>query len=38
MTDQLKRLTSEIASPETSIAEKTAIQKAAQDVEMTGRP
>jgi hypothetical protein len=38
MTDQLKRLTSEIASLETSIAEKAASLKAAQDVEMTGRP
>jgi hypothetical protein len=38
MTDQLKRLSSEIASLETSIAEKTASLKAARDVEMIGRP
>ena len=37
MTDQLKRLISQIASLETSISEKTASLKAAQDVEMTGR-
>jgi hypothetical protein len=38
MTDQLKRLISQIVSLETSISEKTASLEAAQDVEMTGRP
>ena len=38
MTDQLKRLISQIVSLETTIAEKTASLKAARDVDMTGRP